>query len=285
MLETAAKVNRKFEYLKPARFYPVNILVTMKKIIIQIYEVQDPIEAQALINIGVDHIGSVIVSEKDWKVPGVAETIERVRSSPAKSSLITLYNSLDSVLRTLDYYQPDIVHFCEALTDREDVWNYCQKLIRLQENVKKRFPQILIMRSIPIAPSGKRNLVPTLDFGEIFEPASDFFLTDTMLVNGLNQDTELQPVKGFVGITGQTCSWHTAAELVAASHIPVILAGGIAPGNVTEGIMRVRPQGVDSCTRTNSLDKKGAPIRFKKDLQKVTQMVEAVRKAEKAIGG
>ena len=268
MLETAAKVNRK-----------------MKKIIIQIYEVQDPAEAQALINIGVDHIGSVIVSERDWKVPGVAETIERVRSSPAKSSLITLYNSLDSVLRTLDYYQPDIVHFCEALTDREDVWNYCRKLIRLQEIVKKRFPQILIMRSIPIAQSGERNLVPTLDFGEIFEPASDFFLTDTMLANGLNQDAESQPVQGFVGITGQTCNWHTAAELVAASNIPVILAGGIAPGNVTEGIMRVRPQGVDSCTRTNSLDEKGAPIRFKKDLQKVKKMVEAVRKAEKAIGG
>ncbi len=285
MLETAAKVNRKFEYLNPARFYPVNLLVTMKKIIIQIYEVQNPGEAQALINIGVDHIGSVIVSEKDWKVPGVAETIERIRSSPAKSSLITLYNSLDSVLRTLDYYQPDIVHFCEALTDRNDGWNYCQKLVRLQENVKQRFPQIMIMRSIPIAQSGKRNIVPTLDFGKIFEPASDFFLTDTMLVNGLNQDTEAQPVKGFVGITGQTCNWHTAAELVAASHIPVILAGGIAPGNVTEGIMRVRPQGVDSCTCTNYQDKKGAPIRFKKDLQKVKQMVEAVRKAEKALGG
>ena len=266
MLETAAKVNRK-----------------MKKIIIQIYEVQDPGEAQALINIGVDHIGSVIVSEKEWKVPGVAETIERVRSSPAKSSLITLFNSLDSVLRTLDYYQPDIVHFCEALIDRKDVWNYCQKLIRLQENVKKQFPQIMVMRSIPIAQSGKRNLIPTLYFGEIFEPTSDFFLTDTILVNSSKHDTELQPVNGFVGITGQTCSWRTAAELVAASTIPVILAGGIAPGNVTEGIMRVRPEGVDSCTRTNSLDKKGAPIRFKKDLQKVKQMVEAVRKLEKAL--
>jgi phosphoribosylanthranilate isomerase len=261
----------------------VSILETMKKIIIQIYEVQNPEEAEKLISIGVDHIGSVIVSEMDWKVPGVAETIERVRSSPAKSSLIPLYNSLDSVLRALDYYQPDIVHFCEALTDRKDVRGYCQKLIRLQENVKKRFPQILIMRSIPIAQSGRRNLIPTLDFGEIFEPASDFFLTDTLLVNGSNQDTVSQPVSGFVGITGQTCSWSTAAELVAASNIPVILAGGIAPGNVTEGIMQVRPEGVDSCTWTNSLDQKGAPIRFKKDLQKVKQMVEAVRKTEKTL--
>jgi len=34
----------------------------MKRIVIQIYEVQDPEEAQALIALGVDHIGSVIVS-------------------------------------------------------------------------------------------------------------------------------------------------------------------------------------------------------------------------------
>jgi len=257
----------------------------MKKIITQIYEVQDPEEAQELINLGIDHIGSVIVSEMDWKVPGVRKTTELVRSSSAKSSLIPLYNTLDSVLRTLDYYQPDIVHFCEALTDRKDVWSFCQKLIRLQENVKKRFPQILVMRSIPIAQSGRRNLIPTLDFGKIFEPASDFFLTDTILVNGSDQDAESQPVTGFVGITGQTCCWRTAADLVAASSIPVILAGGISPDNVTDGILQVRPQGVDSCTQTNSLDENRVPIRFKKDLQKVKQMVEAVRAAEKALTG
>ena len=257
----------------------------MKKIITQIYEVQDPGEAQELIDLGIDHIGSVIVSERDWKVPGVRKTTELVRSSSAKSSLIPLYNTLDSVLRTLDYYRPDIVHFCEALTDRKDVWSFCQKLIRLQENVKKRFPQILVMRSIPIAQSGRQNLVPTLDFGKIFEPASDFFLTDTILVNGSDQDAESQPVTGFVGITGQTCCWRTAADLVAASSIPVILAGGISPDNVTDGILQVRPQGVDSCTQTNSLDENRVPIRFKKDLQKVKQMVEAVRAAEKALTG
>jgi phosphoribosylanthranilate isomerase len=257
----------------------------MKKIITQIYEVQDPGEAQELIDLGIDHIGSVIVSERDWKVPGVRKTTELVRSSSAKSSLIPLYNTLDSVLRTLDYYRPDIVHFCEALTDRKDVWSFCQKLIRLQENVKKRFPQILVMRSIPIAQSGRRNLVPTLDFGKIFEPASDFFLTDTILVNGSDQDAESQPVTGFVGITGQTCCWRTAADLVAASSIPVILAGGISPDNVTDGILQVRPQGIDSCTQTNSLDENRVPIRFKKDLQKVKQMVEAVRAVEKALTG
>jgi phosphoribosylanthranilate isomerase len=84
-----------------------------------------------------------------------------------------------------------------------------------------------------------------------------------------------------VGITGQTCSWRTAAELVAASNRPVILAGGISPDNVAAGILKTRPAGIDSCTQTNALDERGAPIRFKKDFQKVTRVVKAVREAEK----
>ncbi|MBW2656902.1 MAG: hypothetical protein JRC59_04245 [Deltaproteobacteria bacterium] len=242
-----------------------------KKIIVQIYEIQNPQEAEELIQIGVDHIGSVIVSETDWKVSGVRDTMDLVSSSSAKSSLILLFNSPDSVWRTLDYYQPDIVHFCEALTDHEDVW--------------KRFPQIMIMRSIPIAQSGKSHSVPTLDFGKIFEPASDFFLTDTMLSDESKTSADSQPVQGFVGITGQTCCWHTAAELASKSNIPVILAGGISPDNVAQGIMQVRPEGVDSCTQTNSRDGQGVPIRFKKDFKKLKQLVSAVRAAEKAIAG
>jgi len=251
--------------------------------IIQIYEVQNPFEAEALVEIGVDHIGSVIVSETNWKVSGVRDVTELVQSSSAKSSLIPLFNTPDSVLRMLDYYQPDIVHFCEALMDRKDVWDYCYRLIQLQKNVKERFPKVMIMRSIPIARTGNFNSVPTLEFGRRFEPVSDFFLTDTILLHDPDADNNPQPVRGFVGITGQTCSWETAGRLVVSSRIPVILAGGISPRNVTRGIMQVRPAGVDSCTRTNVLDEKGLPIRFKKDPKKVKQLVDAVRAAEKTL--
>jgi len=259
--------------------------VATNKIIIQIYEIQDPAEAEKLIQIGVDRIGSVIISETDWKIAGLKETIEQVRVSPASSSLIPLYNSPDAVLRTLDYYQPDIVHFCEALTDQSDLWAYCRQLIRLQKDVKERFPHIQIMRSIPIAPTGLEHRVPTLDIAKTFEPTSDCFLTDTLLTSAPDTEPDTQPVQGFVGITGQTCSWDCAARLVAASDIPVILAGGISPDNVVDGILQVRPAGIDSCTRTNSLDNQGSPIRFQKDIKKVKQLVGAVRETEKALGG
>ena len=93
-----------------------------------------------------------------------------------------------------------------------------------------------------------------------------------------------QPVSGFVGITGRTCDWEVAAKLVAASSIPVILAGGISPENVAEALQRVRPAGIDSCTGTNARDGNGEPIRFKKDLASVKRLVETVRRFEAGLG-
>ncbi len=252
----------------------------MDKIIIQIYEIQDPAEAQAVVEFGVDHIGSVIASEDDWKLPGLKDTIDTVQAAGGKSSLIPLYNRSESVLRTLDYYQPDIVHFCEALADQKDMWRYCERLLDLQKNVKQRFPEIKIMRSIPIVQEGQDYEVPTLKISKIFEPISDFFLTDTLLVHEKGRQPALQPVQGFVGITGKTCNWEIARQLVAESQIPVILAGGISPQNVVNAIEITKPAGIDSCTQTNVQNQNGRAIRFRKDLKKVKAFVEAVRRAE-----
>lgn len=186
-------------------------------------------------------------------------------------------------MRTLDYYRPDMVHFCEALAERADYSATIERLIQLQKDVKKQFPHIQIMRSIPIGPPGRANLAVTLQLSRRFEPVSDFFLTDTLLPDSAPDGKDSQPVNGFVGITGKICDWGVAARLVETSRIPVILAGGISPDNVGQGIRQVRPDGVDSCTLTNALDGAGQPIRFKKEPQKVKQLVEAVRKVEAEI--
>ncbi len=257
--------------------------LAVQRIIVQLYEVQTPAEAERLIELDVDHIGSVVLSEDKWQLSQLKETIRTVRSSPAKSSLIPLYNHPDTVLRTLEYYQPDIVHFCEALVGKDHLWEFCDRLIGLQTTVKKHFPQIKIMRSIPIAQPGLGHAVPTIEFARRFEPASDFFLTDTLLMEACDSGQKSQPVHGFVGITGKICNWETARKLVVVSRLPVILAGGISAQNAVAGIEQVKPAGVDSCTRTNAVDDNGSPIRFKKDLAKVKQLVERVRLAEKSL--
>jgi len=255
----------------------------MGKIITQIYEVQTPAEAKQLIELGVDHIGSVIVSEDNWKVPLIKETIENIKGTTSKSSLIPLFKKPEIIFKVLDYYRPDIVHFCDDLSNHNNVNENYEDLLHLQKNVRDNFPEIKIMRSIPIAQSGRTETVKTLKLARIFEPVSDFFLTDTLLTAKSNVSTDQQPVNGFIGITGKTCDWDMALELVHSSSIPVILAGGISPDNVFDGITYVRPAGVDSCTGTNAKDENGGLIRFKKDFEKINRFVKKVRSAEKEI--
>jgi len=252
----------------------------MGKIIIQIYEVQEPLEAESLIETDVDHIGSVITSEESWRQPGILDTMRVICDSPSKSSLIPLFSNKDSIFRVLDYYQPDIVHLCEDLAEATGSSGRIETLVLQQQQIKEWFPEIKIMRSIPIPEPGKEDRISIMKLAGIFEPVSDFFLTDTLLGSESGTVSEKQPVSGFVGITGITCDWEKAKELVQKSRIPVILAGGLSPDNVSEGIIQVMPAGVDSCTGTNEIDSRGKSVRFKKDFNRVRRFVKEVRRLE-----
>ena len=59
----------------------------------------------------------------------------------------------------------------------------------------------------------------------------------------------------------------------------MILAGGLSPENVYDAIVHVAPAGVDSCTCTNTLDRHGNPVRFKKDVARVRCFVDEARRA------
>lgn len=55
------------------------------------------------------------------------------------------------------------------------------------------------------------------------------------------------PVR-ILGGTGRTHDWSISRRIVEVSPVPVFLAGGLTPENVTEAIRTVRPFGVDLCT-------------------------------------
>lgn len=245
--------------------------------LVQIYEIQTPEEARKMIALGVDHIGSVVPSHQDRHDPILRETVATVRKMGAISSLIPLYRDPTAVIETLDDYRPHIVHFCDHLDSCRE--RNIDEALALQAAVRRRFPDIRIMRSIPIGRPGVADDQAVLAMAEQLEPVSDFFLTDTVLGGPTDSDDAEQPVNGFVGITGLTCDWDVAANLVNRSRIPVILAGGISPENVAAGILRVGPFGVDSCTATNAVDDAGRPIRFKKDAQRVEKLIAETRRA------
>ena len=244
--------------------------------IIQIYEIQDPREAERCIELGVDHMGSVLLNEASWCISSLKDVFRLTNGTAVKNSLIPLFQNPDILYKALDYYQPDIVHFCETLTDVSGYEIDMDPLIQYQSDVKGRFPEINIMRSIPIPENGRSSHFPTLRIARAFEPESDMFLTDTWLGK--------ETVAGYIGITGKTVALDVAASLVNQSRIPVILAGGLSPDNVYDALLKTRPAGADSCTQTNQVDERGNSIRFKKDFKRVDGFVKAVRRAENVIG-
>lgn len=251
-----------------------------KSVLTQIYEIQSPRVADKLLAMGVDHIGSVVLDERNWKIPELKETVRLVSESGARSSLLPLFSSADAVCRALDYYQPDIVHLCETIPSAPDFRRRIDSLGSAQARIRERFPGISVMRSLPVGPPGMEQKERLMEMAARFEPISDFFLTDTVLPVSPDPGNKEQPVPGFVGITGTTCDWEMVAELVKFTRVPVILAGGLSPDNVYEAIVRTRPAGVDSCTRTNRDDGRGGTVRFEKDYDKVRRFVEEVRRAE-----
>jgi phosphoribosylanthranilate isomerase len=246
--------------------------------IIQIYEIQTPSEAEQMAALGVDHIGSVLLSPDAMQNAVLMETVNAVRCLGRKSSLIPLFTDVDRITEMIDYYRPDIVHFCDTLPSPNTDAAGLRQIVQRQQAIRRRFPSLEIMRSIPIGCAGYGAKVASLEMASVFEPFSDWFLTDTLLFNGDRAKDVDQPVDGYVGITGKVCDWDVAAALVTQSNIPVILAGGIGPQNASAGVEKVRPAGVDSCTLTNATDSNGKSIRFKKDIEKVSRLVAAAHR-------
>ena len=243
--------------------------------IIQIYEIQTPREAEKCIELGVDHIGSVVLSLDEWRVPLLKETVGLTEGTDVKSSLIPLFHDTDMTYRAIDYYRPNYIHFCDSLTDQDGRPADLEKFIKFQTGLKEKFPEVGIIRSIPLPKKGVAPDFPFLEIAKVLQASSDIFLTDTWLGK--------EPVEGYIGITGETADREMAQSLVRQSKTPVILAGGLSPDNVYDSIMEVLPAGADSCTQTNMVVEEGDPIRFQKDFQKVEKFVKEARRAEREL--
>jgi phosphoribosylanthranilate isomerase len=79
-------------------------------------------------------------------------------------------------------------------------------------------------------------------------------------------------VAGHYGGSGVTADWQAAAQL--AVRLPMILAGGLQPGNVAAAIQRVRPLGVDV---SSGVERDGV-----KDAGLMQAFVQAAREAARA---
>jgi phosphoribosylanthranilate isomerase len=108
------------------------------------------------------------------------------------------------------------------------------------------------------------------DIGDIRDAAR--FHTDFHLLDARSGVPGREALRGG---TGETFDWKLLAG--RRSKTPLILSGGLGPGNVAEAIERVRPFAVDSASGTER-----APGR--KDPVKLRDFFAAVERAQLAVG-
>lgn len=224
--------------------------------IVQVYAFTRIDQAQQAARMGVDHIG--FIAGRYGLVHGElsfqqARRLAEALHGQARRVALTMATEVDEILRMAETVEPDIIH---VSTDPQAVG-----LVAMSELKKRLPPAVKIMKAIPIEGSD------TFDLAVSFAAVSDYLLLDTK-IHGLPG----------VGATGRTHDWNVSRRIVEAVDIPVFLAGGLTPENVSQAIHVVVPAGVDSNTGTNL---PGNPV--EKDMERVRRFVEAVRLGYKDI--
>jgi phosphoribosylanthranilate isomerase len=215
--------------------------------LVQIFEVQTAEEAAGLARLGVDHIGVLVGDGSFPRELSISQTNAIFAAVPAghKRVALSLAANLEEVIRVVEETGPDIVQV------QAEIDNFSVAITRA---LKARFPQIPIMRAIPVIDE------ESVEVARSYRGVADFLLLDSY-DRGTRQ----------FGALGRTHDWNLSRRIVDEVGIPVILAGGLSPENVVAAIHAVRPAGVDSKTRTDRPDGRG------KDLEKVEAFVAAAK--------
>jgi phosphoribosylanthranilate isomerase len=216
-------------------------------VLVQIFEVQNPEEALALAQLGVDHIG-VLVGDGRFPrelSPALAKAIFAAVPQSAKRVALSLSERPEEVAGIIEATRPDILQLQAAVEDFS---------VEMTRALNEGFPETLIMRAIPVVDE------TSIAIAQSYRGAADFLLLDSY-----------DPTTAQFGALGRTHDWRLSRRIIETTGIPVILAGGLGPDNVTQAIAAVGPAGVDSKTRTDKSDGTG------KDLDKVRAFVAAAK--------
>jgi phosphoribosylanthranilate isomerase len=191
---------------------------------IQVAGVIDQAEADMLVQSGVRYLGFPLrlPLHKEDLSEEAASSIIRSLKPPARGVLITY---LDRAT--------DVVELCNSLGASIVQLHGDIEVSELRQ-IKERKPGLAIIKSLVI---GLHPIEELLGVIERTASQVDAYITDTF-----------DPRTGATGATGKVHDWRLSAQLVRQSPRPVILAGGLHPGNVRAAILEARPAGVDAHT-------------------------------------
>ncbi len=179
-------------------------------------------------NIGADYVGMVV------EVPYSRRKISRwtahylCRAARAQPVLVVATHPVDELI--------EIARLCRPYALQIHGEESPQEMARLVEELS---PDIEIWRGLDVAPAGQDQ---PRSVGE------SLALIDELAQIGVGRIVLDTRVKGEMGGTGVTGDWPTAAQIIVASALPVMLAGGLGPDNIVEAIRATGATGVDMAT-------------------------------------
>lgn len=221
--------------------------------ITQIYSIQTVEEALDCIDAGADYIGLAIdtgVNLPNQVSLKKAKEIFDAIGDKAKKVLICVTKSDEPLYEPIKYLKPDVIHLCgyDYYATREFV-----------EKVKTLQPSIEVLQAIGVEDES------AIEQAEYYSQFCDTLILDSVdrSING-------------IGAAGFINDWDIDAEIVKRAKCKVILAGGLSPDNVKEAILKVKPWGVDSFTKTSDVLPDGTS---RKNKEKVKAFVQNAREA------
>jgi phosphoribosylanthranilate isomerase len=205
---------------------------------------------------GADCVG-VVVEYPDpvpWNV-SCAEARQLLMQIPAfVSRAVVTGGAADSVLRIAQELRP---HLVQLHTD-----NSCQETAWLARE--------LALRGIGLVRALRINADDATACGEISDPLEAARALAKTGIAALLVDAR---TKDLPAGTGVRVSWELARSIRETIAIPMVLAGGLHPGNVAGAIAAVAPYGVDVLSGVEA-------ARGVKDPQRVGEFVRRVREAQ-----
>lgn len=203
-------------------------------------------DLQIAIDAGADAVGFItdVPVESPRKI-NLAEASRLIRKVPVfvTSVLVIMPENAEHAIKMINIAKPTAVQIHIALP--------------LQDLVKIRETGVKIIKTIPVTQYADTEILLKL----IHELSG---IVDAVLL-----DTALE---GKSGGTGIPHNWELSSEVVRRAAMPVILAGGLKPGNVKEAVRCVRPYAVDTAS--------GVETNGQKDEKKIIEFIDSVRMHE-----
>lgn len=201
---------------------------------------------------GADAVGFVVDIDESRHCIPAGEAADLIRKVPVytKSVAVIAPKDVDEAVKLADRTKADVLQVHGSLAPKD--------LAELKTRVHQKLIAAVAARTAGSAGTAGSSREAGAGSKEAmrFGMIADALLLDTM-------------VNGKLGGTGAVHDWSSSAEIVRSLKVPVILAGGLNPGNVADAIRKVRPYAVDVSS--------GLETNGKKDQEKIRSFISEVR--------